>query len=161
MSSKVRIELKETGIKSITNHLTRYTSKFDSIVSDVAQQGEKLAKDEISGLGAVFTGALLGSVFHYADKRRGYVSTGNNDYAKYVEFGTGTVGAGSAHPDAAKHGWTYDVNGHGDKGWIYFNSWDGLYHRTRGYVARPFMYNARIRLERGLPKILKKRLKLK
>lgn len=43
------------------------------------------------------------------------------DLAKAVEYGTGIVGAGSiASGEAAKDGWQYDVNNHGQSGWTYY-----------------------------------------
>ena len=40
-----------------------------------------------------------------------------SEYAIYLEYGTGVVGARNPHPDP--DGWRYDVNGHGDSGWWY------------------------------------------
>src|SRR5690554_2123449 len=65
-----------------------------------------------------------------------YISTfGSNysaeDYAMYVEFGTGIVGTGMSeekkgkpHPKASESGWNYDVNEHGESGWTYPTSAD-------------------------------------
>jgi hypothetical protein len=58
-------------------------------------------------------------------------------YAKYVEFGTGIVGAQSPHIEAAERGWTYDKQ----TGWTYKGS-DGKYYYTEGLEPHNFMYNA-------------------
>lgn len=57
------------------------------------------------------------------------------NYALYVEYGTGIVGQGSPHPVP----WAYDINDHGEKGWTYFK--EGSWHHTRGMPARPYMYD--------------------
>lgn len=65
-----------------------------------------------------------------------------NDYftASLVEYGTGIVGKGT-HPTPKGH--QYDVNNHGDDGWVYLGK-DGEYHFTRGMEAHRYMYNALI-----------------
>lgn len=62
-------------------------------------------------------------------------------YAAFVEYGTGIVGKGSPHEFAGEVGWTYDVNNHGEAGWVYQDE-QGNYWRTRGMAAHRFMYNA-------------------
>lgn len=62
----------------------------------------------------------------------------NCPYAAYVEFGTGVIGENSPHPDTSIAGWKYDINDHGEAGWIYFK--DGKRHWTNGMPARPFMF---------------------
>lgn len=74
-----------------------------------------------------------------------------NEYAQYVEYGTGIVGSENPHPKP--DGWSYDVNNHGEAGWWYptdgsdgnpskyeTKSGDMLAH-TRGMPSRPFMYD--------------------
>lgn len=59
-------------------------------------------------------------------------------YSALVEFGTGVSGQGT-HPDSK--GYEYDVNGHGDNGWYFFDN-DGSLHFTTGMKAHRFMYDA-------------------
>lgn len=60
--------------------------------------------------------------------------------ALWVEYGTGIVGSGT-HPDPK--GYQYDVNNHGEDGWVYKDK-EGNYHFTRGMEAHRYMYNALI-----------------
>ncbi len=60
-------------------------------------------------------------------------------HAEYVEYGTGIEGANSPHPKP--EGWQYDINDHGEAGWIYKGK-DGKRHWTAGTESRPFMYTA-------------------
>lgn len=67
----------------------------------------------------------------------------------YREFGTGVVGSQNPHPDIMS-GWQYDVNEHGEKGWIYPKG-DGTYGWTKGIAAQKKFYNAMERMEHALP----------
>ena len=61
----------------------------------------------------------------------------------YREFGTGVVGSQNPHVDEAlaKSGWQYDVNEHGEKGWIYPKK-DGTFGWTKGQPAQKKFYYA-------------------
>jgi hypothetical protein len=74
-------------------------------------------------------------------------------YAVYVEFGTGVVGKQSPHPNP--EGWQYDVNDHGDEGWVYYDDESGKFRWTKGFKSRPFMYNTARQLEKECAKIVK------
>ena len=110
----------------------------------------------------------------------GYVIAGA-PYAVYVEYGTGAVGASSPHPgigDGANAGASASSRSVGDGnehehmgyartfsvdestgerkttnsgiGWIYMDK-HGNFYWTRGYPARPFMYNTLKMLEEMAP----------
>jgi len=59
-------------------------------------------------------------------------------YSAMVEFGTGVRGSGT-HPNPKNY--QYDVNGHGDNGWYFFDD-KGNLHFTTGMIAHRFMYDA-------------------
>lgn len=59
-------------------------------------------------------------------------------YSSIVEFGSGIRGQGT-HPDPKNY--QYDVNGHGENGWYFFDD-DGNLHFTTGMEAHRFMFNA-------------------
>ena len=65
-----------------------------------------------------------------------------SDYAIFVEYGTGIVGAQNPHPQPAP-GWSYDVNEHGEKGWVYFDRKQNRKRWTKGEVAHAFVYRTR------------------
>lgn len=72
----------------------------------------------------------------------------------YQEFGTGIVGSNNPHIDEVleKSGWKYDINEHGEKGWIYPKG-DGTYGWTKGQLAKKKFYNAMKRMENKFPEI--------
>lgn len=71
----------------------------------------------------------------------------------YKEFGTGIVGSANPHPDIMS-GWIYDVNEHGEKGWVYPKP-EGGYGWTKGIPAEKRFYEAVKRMEEALPKVSK------
>ena len=61
------------------------------------------------------------------------------DLSKAVEYGTGFEGAGGYGSDiAAEDGWQYDVNNHGEKGWVYKDNTG--YHWTAGVTGALVFY---------------------
>lgn len=97
--------------------------------------------------------------------KNGVVLTAGADYAMFVEYGTGIVGATNPHP----HPWAYDINGHGDNGWYYPTTDDDpnpnkhvyngqLYAWTKGMPSRPFMYKAWLWGTRSATQIIKKNI---
>lgn len=84
----------------------------------------------------------------------------NDPIDTYREFGTGIVGSKSPHvADALKKaGWKYDVNKHGEKGWIYPKK-DGSFGWTRGQPAQKKFYMAAERAKEKAPEIMKEELK--
>lgn len=93
-------------------------------------------------------------------KNEGNVVTGGikttDEKDTYKEFGTGIVG--SNNPNVAEYlaevGWKYDVNEHGEKGWVYPKG-DGTYGWTKGLPAEKKFYEAIRRMEESLPEIAK------
>lgn len=85
------------------------------------------------------TGALMSSFQKENGAEMGRLF--NNYFtALWVEYGTGIVGAGT-HPNP--NGYQYDVNNHGEDGWV-FKDKDGEYHFTRGMEAHRYMHSALI-----------------
>ena len=74
----------------------------------------------------------------------------------YKEFGTGIVGSNNPHviEYLAEVGWKYDVNEHGEKGWVYPKE-DGSFAWTKGMPAQQKFYGATIRMEENLLQIAK------
>jgi hypothetical protein len=61
----------------------------------------------------------------------------------FNEMGTGLVGSNNPHPnpDGPFKSWKYDVNEHGEKGWLYPKE-DGTYGWTKGLPSRHMFYSA-------------------
>lgn len=159
MAKKViKMTLSEKSIQQAIKEVEQYKKdlnrKCQLLVSQLVKQGVKVAKMQVQGLGAYYTGQLEGSINGYFSPSLGVgFVRAESWYAMYVEFGTGIEGKNSPHPKPAN--WTYDVNGHGEDGWYYFNDRDQRWHWTTGMPARPFMYNTAKELEAMCGKIAK------
>lgn len=80
-------------------------------------QAEGYAKD----LAPVDTGNLRNSISHRTDDNAAYVGT-NNEYAAYVELGTGKYAESGGRPTP----------------WVYQDS-KGKWHHTHGQRAQPYL----------------------
>ena len=80
--------------------------------------------------------------------------------AKAVEYGTGIVGATSeASGIAANHGWEYDINQHGEKGWFYKKN--GKLYWSKGFEGRLIFYKTAKEIAEKSPKWINEYLKAK
>ena len=149
--AKITVTLTPESIDAAIEEVRRYKRKLydrtSEIIKDLVDEGVEIAKNQLRELGAVYTGDLEASITGYFDEETGVgIIKTDSPYAICVEFGTGIVGEGSPHP--APEGWEYDINGHGEKGWWYFNERDQKWHWTKGIESRPFMYNTFLELQR-------------
>ena len=131
------------AIRELEEYRKDLIRKCNELIQQLTEYGYEFAKFEVLRLGAFDTGNLADSIQGYFDPDIGIgFIRAEAWYAVYVEYGTGVVGANNAHPNTAS-GWVYDVNHHGDDGWVYFSARDGMcqFHWTKGQPSRPFMYN--------------------
>lgn len=99
----------------------------------------------------VSSGELRGSIYtkvsQDANATIGSVYT-NKEYAPYVEFGTGPVGASNHQGISPNVAVTYT-----QKGWVWPDV-DGGFHATEGQPAQPFMYPALKTMESHVIKVI-------
>lgn len=142
----------DRAIKEVAKFKREFLKKCEQLVEALTDEGVKIAKLQVAQLDAVYTGELMNSIEGYYSPTYnvGIIKAGAY-YAAYVEFGTGVVGGQSPHPNP--DGWQYDVNNHGDAGWVYYNDDVGGFRWTKGFKSRPFMYNTARELEKECKKI--------
>ena len=142
----------DRAIREVEQFKEEFLEKCDRLIEALTDEGVKIAKIQVKQLDAVYTGELENSIEGYYSPTAhvGIIKAGAY-YAAYVEFGTGVVGSKSPHPDP--QGWQYDINGHGDKGWVYYDDYSGEFRWTKGFKSRPFMYNTARELEKICKKI--------
>lgn len=163
MVKKITFDFSPTSIQRARLRLVQYKSFLNKIEEEILiamlDYGQRYAQEEISNLGATYTGELANSIEIELLGKVGYIYT-ELDYAKFVEYGTGIVGAmeSNRHPKLPAS-WIHDASGHGMEGWIYYNENDGRFHRTLGMKHRPFMYNTAKALEKNKSQIVKGVLK--
>jgi phage gpG-like protein len=146
---KITFTLDEKSINAAIKQLSLYkkelSRKANLLVQRLVAEGVEIAKQEVKVLGAFDSGELHDSLdgLMYTDGTRGIIFT-NCGHAAFVEFGTGVVGAGSPHPTMP---WQYDVNAHGEAGWVYYDEKQGRFRWTKGMPSRPYMYLTARQLE--------------
>ena len=154
----IRLSLNEKDIDRAIKEVKRFKADFiekcNRLVEALTDNGVEIAKVKVAELDAVFTGELMNSIEGYYSPTYnvGIIKAGAY-YAAYVEFGTGVVGKSSSHPNP--QGWQYDVNNHGDDGWVYYDDYSGKFRWTKGFKSRPFMYNTARELEKECARIAK------
>ena len=159
----IKVRLSESSVQEAIKEIEAYKQevidKAKLLAKRLAEIGVGIAQMEIGNYDAIFSGELqasmnlrAGDVLQYGSTYYVYTAC---PWAKYVEFGTGIVGARESNPlvDEQQISWTYDSHGHGDKGWHYFK--DGEWHWTKGMPARPFMLSTSWDLQEKIVKIAK------
>ena len=149
----IRVEFTADGLERAIAEVKAYRDKVEqadtAIVKRLTEDGVKQAQDLVAYMNAIDTGELAGSIQGDAKDKRGVIRA-EAGHAAYVEFGTGVVGAGAPHPNPI--GWAYDVNGHGEKGWMYPGD-DGKWHWTKGMPSRPYMYETAQMMAQAVPDV--------
>jgi hypothetical protein len=142
----------DRAIRELKQFKEEFLKKCNLLVQELTEHGVDVAKVEVTQLDAVYTGELRNSIEGYFSPTTGVgIIKAGAYYAVYVEFGTGVVGSQSPHPNP--NGYRYDVNQHGDEGWVYYDDDSGQFRWTKGFKSRPFMYNTARQLEKDCKKI--------
>ena len=152
----IRFSLEQKDISRAIRELKQFKKDFlkkcNSLVQELTDYGVDVAKVEVTQLDAVYSGELRDNIEGYFSPTTGVgIIAAGTLYAVYVEFGTGVVGSQSPHPNP--QGYTYDINAHGEDGWVYYNDDIGDFRWTQGFKSRPFMYNTARQLEKDCEKI--------
>lgn len=149
---KLNIKDIDRAIEKVKRFKGQFLEKCNRLIEALTDEGVEVAKLEVQELDAVFTGELMNSIEGYYSPTYnvGIIKAGAY-YAAYVEFGTGVVGRQSPHPNP--QGWQYDVNDHGNEGWVYYDDYSGKFRWTKGFKSRPFMHNTARQLEKECAKI--------
>jgi len=156
----IKFNLSQKSIQNAIKQLKQYkvdlNRKCQLLIEALTAKGIDIAKFNVQNLGAFYTGELEGSIDGYYSPSLGVgIIYAGSWYAMYVEFGSGIRGQEAQHPMAGELGYVYDVNNHGEDGWVYFNDRDGQYHWTDGMPSRPFMYDTVRELDAICEKVAK------
>ena len=152
----IRFKLDEAEINRAIREVKAYKRLFlrkcESLVKELAAQGAEIARVQVAQLDAIYTGDLQNSIGDFFNAKTGVgIIRADTRYAIYVEFGTGVVGRQSPHPNP--QGYQYDINNHGDEGWVYYDDTAQKWRWTKGFKSRPFMYNTARELEKECVRI--------
>lgn len=157
-TKRIKFGLSTASVRRAMNELVAYKKwtqeKCDELALEMAKRGTFLIRMKIAEYDAIDTGALISAVSYPEQIAPGKykitlrVDNGLGDnYALFVEYGTGIVGGGSPHPEASEAGWSYAVGNKifetkdGRVGWIYPTK-EGSFRFTEGMEARLFWHDA-------------------
>lgn len=160
----IKLSLSVSSAKAAQKALEEYKNDLAKkcllLSQKLTEKGVDIAKAQLVGMDAVFTGELMDSI-HSEDKGNGiWAVVAGTNHALFVEFGTGQIGESSPYPYAFPDGITWNYNSGqtirqalsdivvhgktfvkaGEYYWTYIGK-DGKLHITKGMPSRPFMYN--------------------
>lgn len=149
MSFKVTID---GSVKDLSEYAKEFIDKVDLYMDKLADFGVDKAIENVGSYSMPFSTGELVSSIHKEDGTEPHskLVVADGGHADYVEYGTGVIGENSPHP-SPERAWAYDVNNHGQKGWMYPKG--GKLHRTKGMPSRPFMYRTSVDMEENALKI--------
>jgi len=140
---KIKMTLDPKSLQAAIKEVEQYKKDFEKKVNYalhlIVEKGVEIAKELVP----VDFGDLRESIEGRVENNKGYVYT-TMYYAPFVEFGFGVVGARNPHPEISIN---YDVNNHGDDGWIYFDNKRCEFRWSKGQPSKPFMWNTARQLE--------------
>lgn len=152
------------AIRRLNEYKKKVEQKTIELATRLAERGADIARIKLVEYGAVLSGELLGDItgFFDATTNTGFVRV-TNDYAAFIEFGTGPIGASRPHPSGKG---TYRSTGWftaADQkpmdtlyGWQPIELSNGnIIYFTKGQAAKPFMYETAKQLESEFIKVAK------
>lgn len=146
-----------SSIENMVSTLEKKREKYDASMKRAVRNLTKSAYEYMKSLVPSETGGLRDSIVYFFDEASctGTIRVGAS-YALFVEYGTGIVGAQNPHPEP--DGWQYDVNGHGTKGWWYYDPRQERSRWTRGQAAKAFVYKTARYIKENAPVELRRQL---
>jgi len=126
---------------------------FKKGLDELADKMYSYMEERLVSFGLI--GARIASTVSVNRSGEGILISVGADYAKYVEYGTGIVGAENPHP---KDPWEYDVNSYGEDGWFYYDESHKL-HWTAGQPSRHFVYDTWLYGSRIYTQIINKNIR--
>lgn len=141
INAKFNTRLSLKSIEEYQDFLKNYKEKLPKAVENIVTKVSKVGLQDNYKSTEVIPTKNEGNVI-----TGGIKTTDTKD--TYREFGTGIVGSQNPHISdiLSQIGWKYDVNEHGEKGWIYPKE-DGTYGWTKGISAQKKFYNAMKNME--------------
>ena len=144
---KFTLDTVDAAIRELKEYKKEFERKAAALLQRLVEEGVRIAVEEAPSDFGDLKASISGSV----EGGKGVIRVGE-PYAVYVELGFGARGARSPHPEISVQ---YDVNSHGEQGWVYYDKKRKEYRRSRGEPANPFLYRTARRLESRAAEIAK------
>lgn len=139
------MELSKKSLEEAKKFLNKYKEAYSKGVDNAVKYATEMMYNKV--LEYCYANGISNHIsqikWEYDDNTKtGRVWT-NDMVIIFNEMGTGIVGSNNPHPnpDGPFKSWKYDVNEHGEKGWVYPKE-DGTYGWTKGLPSRHMFYSA-------------------
>lgn len=139
------MELSKKSLKEAKKFLNKYKEAYSKGIDNAVKYATEMMYNKV--LEYCYANGISNHIsqikWEYDDNTKtGRVWT-NDMVIIFNEMGTGIVGSNNPHPnpDGPFKSWKYDVNEHGEKGWVYPKE-DGTYGWTKGLPSRHMFYSA-------------------
>lgn len=164
MKRTINVRLNPQSIADAITELQMYKEELERRVNlllrRLVDDGASIARAKLVEYEAVYSGELLNSINGVIDGNIGVIRV-DNDYAVFIEFGTGPVGAKKPHELADESyyrptPWYTKADGKPmDEiyDWVPMNRGDGVFYLAFGQKSKPFMYETAQALRDELPSI--------
>nr|DAW91228.1 MAG TPA: putative tail component [Bacteriophage sp.] len=145
MKTLLTMELSKKSLEEAKKFLNKYQEAYSKGIDNAVKYATEMMYNKV--LEYCYANGISNHTsqiqWQYDDNTKtGRVWT-NDMVIIFNEMGTGIVGSNNPHPnpDGPFKSWKYDVNEHGEKGWVYLKE-DGTYGWTRGLPSRHMFYSA-------------------
>lgn len=139
------MELSKKSLEEAKKFLNKYKEAYSKGIDNAVKYATEMMYNKV--LEYCYANGISNHIsqikWEYDDNTKtGKVWT-NDMVIIFNEMGTGIVGSNNPHPnpDGSFKSWKYDVNEHGEKGWVYPKE-DGTYGWTKGLPSRHMFYSA-------------------
>lgn len=139
------MELSKKSLEEAKKFLNKYKEAYSKGIDNAVKYATEMMYNKV--LEYCYANGISNHIsqikWEYDDNTKtGRVWT-NDMVIIFNEMGTGIVGSNNPHPnpDGPFKSWKYDVNDHGEKGWVYPKE-DGTYGWTKGLPSRHMFYSA-------------------
>lgn len=141
INAKFNTKLSLKSIEEYQEFLKKYKEKIPKAVENIVTKVSKVGLQDNYKSTEIIPTKNEGNVITGGIKTTDVKDT-------YKEFGTGIIGNQNPHISdiLSQIGWKYDVNEHGEKGWIYPKE-DGTFGWTKGISSQKKFYNAMKNME--------------
>ena len=145
MKTLLTMELSKKSLEEAQKFLNKYQEAYSKGIDNAVKYATEMMYNKV--LEYCYANGISNHTsqiqWQYDDNTKtGRVWT-NDMVIIFNEMGTGIVGSNNPHPnpDGPFKSWKYDVNDHGEKGWVYPKE-DGTYGWTKGLPSRHMFYSA-------------------
>lgn len=157
---KLAMKLSTSEVREQREKLERYISKLESKADELCRRLAEIGVEaSVAAIAHDESGELRRSIRWEQVGDHEYLVVADCDYAVYVEFGTGVVGANGTYsgtrPDGIGEPRSRSTHVNPDGSWVYYDEKQKRWRITSGQVPQGFMAQGAMAVEQAIPMIAK------